>query len=30
MSEIALRLQLRWLVLLFCLSFWVAVAYWAF
>lgn len=30
MSEMALKLQIRWLVLIFCLSFWLAVAYWAF
>jgi hypothetical protein len=28
MSEIALKFQIRWLVILFCLSVWVAIACW--
>lgn len=28
MSEIALKFQLRWLVLILCLSFWAAIVYW--
>ncbi|EHS49499.1 hypothetical protein PDO_3167 [Rhizobium sp. PDO1-076] len=28
MSEIALKFQLRWLVIIFCLSVWAAIACW--